>query len=1115
MRSQRAIKPTKIFDNSVTDSNRNKNKQKNASKKKICASNDINDLMDMVDVDGGSDSGSNSEDRENKNNKNDHDSGIDENVLGNQDQQADVETEKERVSDKVCLDVDKKKIVPEEKGQNFENSDDTSNGGSEVVVFDEALVAKGSRQWRLTICDGTCMFKFKDEVGMNKTKIPLWVKLVNVPLEASSSEGISALASSLGRPIIMDIMTAKRCKLGEGRLDFARVLDDIEELEKLKGRMVVDTFLNKRIQPNFIKVKNWTQDMVKYFKEQWEINRNKEVEEDNDNIEDVLENNTGIAKELSIEEMEGLFYIDSSREAILSFIMIDLNIGMWNIRSMNQLKKQKAVINFIQEEKLNGCGIVETYIKPSKLSKVASIAFGGWEWVSNSVHSTNGCRIMIGWDKDKVDVMLVYMTRQVMLVVIKIIKLKQKVFCSFVYASNSGIERRSMWNELRRFKAITSGCPWILMGDFNVTLKLEEHSTGGSKVQSDMQDFGVYVNDIEVEDVNYTGLFYTWIKSPSRPETSILKKLDRVMVNSDFIDHYGDAHARFLPFLTSDHNPVVLHIPNTLEKKKKSFRFSNFVADKEEFLDVVKREWKINCDGYMIHGGCMVMIMVLVVVDRDGDVVDMEMVAVRAIHVDIDEQADQVKHKDSSTEKCLRSKDEAPDFIIKFLKMIQVRLKVPVRRIRTDNGTEFQNGIVERRKLIKAARTMLIYAKAPLFLWAEAVATACYTQNRSIIRLCHGKTPYELLHDKLPDLSFFHVFGALCYPTNDSENLDFDELTAMASEHSSSGPALHEMTPATIISGLVPNLPPSKPFVPPSRTDWDILFQPLFDELLTPPSSVDCPAPEVIALITKAVAPEPSASTDSPSSTTVDQDAPSPNVAHMNNDPLFGIPIPKNDSEASSPSDIIPTVVHTAAPNSEYVTKWTKDHPLENINLLKNKARLVAHGYCQEDGIDFEESFAQVARLDAIQIFLAYAAHMNMTVYQIDVKTTFLNGILRKEVYVSQPVAYADADHAGCQDTKQSTSGCMQLLGDRLVSWLSKGRKALRYLVQKLNILPCLAVCENGVIRVIHCPTREYQLADIFTEALYRERIEFLINKMGKRSFTPETLKQLVDETKE
>ncbi|GKF15289.1 retrovirus-related pol polyprotein from transposon TNT 1-94 [Tanacetum coccineum] len=140
--------------------------------------------------------------------------------------------------------------------------------------------------------------------------------------------------------------------------------------------------------------------------------------------------------------------------------------------------------------------------------------------------------------------------------------------------------------------------------------------------------------------------------------------------------------------------------------------------------------------------------------------------------------------------KCLRSKDKAPDFIIKFLKMIQ---KVGISHETSIARSPQQNGVIERcnRTLIKAARTMLIYAKAPLFLWTEAVATAY-----------------------------------------------FDELTAMASEHSSSGPTLHEMTPATISSGFVPNPSPSTPFVPPSRTDWDLLFQPLFDELLNPPSSV-------------------------------------------------------------------------------------------------------------------------------------------------------------------------------------------------------------------------------------------------------------------------------------
>ncbi|GKF67018.1 integrase, catalytic region, zinc finger, CCHC-type containing protein, partial [Tanacetum coccineum] len=161
-----------------------------------------------------------------------------------------------------------------------------------------------------------------------------------------------------------------------------------------------------------------------------------------------------------------------------------------------------------------------------------------------------------------------------------------------------------------------------------------------------------------------------------------------------------------------------------------------------------------------------------------------------------------------------------------------------------------------------------IYAKAPLFLWAEAVATACYTYNRSMIRRRHSKTPYELLHDKPPDLSYLYVFSALCYPTNDCENLG--KLQPKADI------AVQDPHSVIISSGLVPNPPSSTPFVPPSRSDWDLLFQPMFDELLNPSPYVDLQAPEVIAPIPEAVAPEHAVSTGSPSSTTVDQDTPSP-----------------------------------------------------------------------------------------------------------------------------------------------------------------------------------------------------------------------------------------------
>ncbi|GJX42400.1 retrovirus-related pol polyprotein from transposon TNT 1-94 [Tanacetum coccineum] len=195
----------------------------------------------------------------------------------------------------------------------------------------------------------------------------------------------------------------------------------------------------------------------------------------------------------------------------------------------------------------------------------------------------------------------------------------------------------------------------------------------------------------------------------------------------------------------------------------------------------------------------------------------------------------------------------------------------------------------------------------------------------------------------------------------------------MASEHSSSGPALHEMTPAIISSRLMPNPSPSTLFVPPLRSDWDLLFQPLFDELLTPLPSVDHPALKVIASMAEVVAPKPAISIGLPSSTIVKQDAPSPNKVMV------------------------------------ITLKWIYKVKLDELGgILKNKARLVAHGYRQEEGIDFEESFASVARLEAIRNFLVFSANMNMVVYQTDVKTAFLNGNLQEEVYVSQPDGSVD-----------------------------------------------------------------------------------------------------------
>nr|GEZ83091.1 retrovirus-related Pol polyprotein from transposon TNT 1-94 [Tanacetum cinerariifolium] len=146
----------------------------------------------------------------------------------------------------------------------------------------------------------------------------------------------------------------------------------------------------------------------------------------------------------------------------------------------------------------------------------------------------------------------------------------------------------------------------------------------------------------------------------------------------------------------------------------------------------------------------------------------------------------------------LHSKDEASEVIISFIKKTQVNFQLQVQRVRTNNGTEFknktlakffdevgitqqfstartpqQNGVVERRNrtLVEAARTMLTFANLPLFVWAEAIATACFTQNRSIIHKRFDKTPYELMNKRKPNIKFFHMFGFRCYLLNDYDDV--------------------------------------------------------------------------------------------------------------------------------------------------------------------------------------------------------------------------------------------------------------------------------------------------------------------------------------------------------
>nr|GEU65947.1 retrovirus-related Pol polyprotein from transposon TNT 1-94 [Tanacetum cinerariifolium] len=211
--------------------------------------------------------------------------------------------------------------------------------------------------------------------------------------------------------------------------------------------------------------------------------------------------------------------------------------------------------------------------------------------------------------------------------------------------------------------------------------------------------------------------------------------------------------------------------------------------------------------------------------------------------------------------------------------------------------TPEQNGVVKRRNrtLVEAARTMLSAAKVPLFFWAEAIATACFTQNHSLVIPRHEKTPYHIINDRKPSVKLFHIFGSVCYIVRDGENLD--KMKEEGDECIFVGYSIH------------------------SRAYR------VFNKR--------------IRVIMESI--------------------------HVNFDEL---PLMASDQNSSNPAP----------------------------EFIRNKSRLVAKGYAQKEGVYFEESFAPVARLEAVRLFITYAAHKSFTIYQMDVKTTFLYGPLKEEV---------------------------------------------------------------------------------------------------------------------
>nr|GEU62743.1 retrovirus-related Pol polyprotein from transposon TNT 1-94 [Tanacetum cinerariifolium] len=443
----------------------------------------------------------------------------------------------------------------------------------------------------------------------------------------------------------------------------------------------------------------------------------------------------------------------------------------------------------------------------------------------------------------------------------------------------------------------------------------------------------------------------------------------------------------------------------------------------------------------------------------------------------------------------LKTRDGTPEVIKNFLKKIYFRLQAPVIIVRTDNRTEFKNHVLKE-----------YFDSVGI---THETSTAKTPQQNGVVdpRI---RTLVKATRTIKPDISYLHVFGALCYPKNDHEDIGKLGAKAMAFEQNSSRPGLQSMTSGQISFELELTYAPLT-ITPqrPNKRDLDILFEPLHNEYLGGRPSVApraIPAAPVLqnlqaptaSMSFQDSAPVPINSLNTPISShnvdvTSQQHAhqqrnltPSPTASAANSvshavfeGDLFVnlFATPSTESAVSSTQYVDPSNMHTFYQPYPHDYQWTKDHPLEQViwnplnrimepksvkealtdpawiesmqeelhqfkmldvwklvsspdgikpltlkwlfknkhdeenTVIRNKTHLVVRRYRQEEGIDFEESFTPVAWMGAIRIFLAYVAHKGFTVYQMDVKTAFLHGSVKEDVYVCQPKGFIDVDH--------------------------------------------------------------------------------------------------------
>lgn len=269
------------------------------------------------------------------------------------------------------------------------------------------------------------------------------------------------------------------------------------------------------------------------------------------------------------------------------------NLIAWNVRGLNSPLKQKEVLAFLLKNKCGLVGLLETKIKPQNFAKLYSSSFQEWCVVSN-INMHKGGRIILLWLDSNFQVDVKFRSPQCIHVAVRSITFRIDFECTVVYAFNGAKERIQLWDELRAIKQQIQG-PWIVTGDFNCPLAKEDRI--GSEVHfAEIEDFQTCILDCDLTDLKHVGCNYTWSNN-QEGQCRVMSKIDRSMVNGDWIDLMPNSVANYPIIDCSDHSPGIIHFDKGSAEGKRSFMFFDMWCKSDNFTGIVSKVWNTQMDG--------------------------------------------------------------------------------------------------------------------------------------------------------------------------------------------------------------------------------------------------------------------------------------------------------------------------------------------------------------------------------------------------------------------------------------------------------------------------------------------------------------------------------------